>query len=446
MTLARALVSGEGCAPVRAQEFAYFMDRFAPWEKAPHLAVGLSGGSDSFALTLLARDWARARGGRVTALTVDHGLRAESAAEAQAVAARCAALGIEQQVLRWTGERPRSGIQAAARAARYRLLEDWCATNRVLHLLLGHQREDQAETTLMRLERRSGVAGLAGMAACVEHRAVRVVRPLLSVSRMRLRATLTAAGEGWIDDPSNANPAFTRPRLRAALASGAESAAIERLLGIAGQAAASRRALEAKTAALLACAASLDPAGFVWLDPEAMRAAPEPVGLTALAAVIATVSGADYPPRFGQLARLYQSLPAAGGQTLGGCLIAPRRGRLLVCREPAAVAPAVALAAGGAARWDRRFAATLAAAAGTELMLGALGADAQGMGGKAPEAALAQIPPVARPALAALRLGSEVAAVPALGYFSGRRAARPGLLHVLFRPTRPLTAAGFTIV
>jgi tRNA(Ile)-lysidine synthase len=445
MSPAQVLASRESSAPVRAQAFARLMDRFAPWEKAPHLAVALSGGSDSLALTLLAQDWARLRGGRVTALTVDHGLRPDSAAEAVSVAARCTALGIDQHILRWEGERPRSGIQAAARAARYRLLEEWCAANRVLHLLLGHQREDQAETTLMRLERQSGVAGLAGMAACVEHRGVRLVRPLLSVARASLRATLAAAGEGWIDDPSNANPAFTRARLRAALASSGEAAAIERLSSIAGQAAALRLALEGKTAGLLARAASVDPAGFVWLDPEKLRAAPEPVGLMALAAVIATVSGADYAPRFDRLARLYQDLPAAGGRTLGGCVIARRRGKLLVCREPAAMAPAVAVAACGETRWDGRFTASLAAP-GPDLTLGPLGADAAGMARSVAAASLAPVPPAARPSLATLRRESDVVAVPALGYFSGRWAASPGLCRVVFRPTRPLTTAGFTIV
>jgi tRNA(Ile)-lysidine synthase len=446
MSLAHAPAPSGRLDPVGAEEFAHLMDRFAPWEAAPHLAIALSGGGDSFALALLARDWARARGGRVTALTVDHGLRPESAAEAQEVGARCTALGIEQHILCWTGERPRSGVQAAARAARYRLLEEWCATHGVLHLLLGHQREDQAETTLMRLERHSGVAGLAGMAACVERRAVRLVRPLLSVSRARLEATLCFAGARWIDDPSNANPAFTRARLRAALAASGDDAAIERLLSIAGQAAAARRTLEGKTAALLGQAAAIDPAGLVWLDPEPIRTAPEPVARMALAAVIATVSGTDYPPRLDRLARLSQALPLAGTRTLGGCLIAPRRGKLLVCREPAAVARPVVLAAGRQARWDGRFTATLATAGGVDLTLGALGADAARLTKAMPAARLAAIPPIARPALAALRRGKDVVAVPALGYFSRMWEGGPGVPYVVFRPTRPLTSAGFTIV
>src|SRR3546814_4885393 len=97
-----------------------------------------------------------------------------------------AGLGVAQHVLRWTGEKPETGIQAAARAARYRLLEDWCAEAGVLHLLLAHHREDQAETVLLRLGRGSGAFGLAGMSAVREREGVRVLRPLLGLARARL--------------------------------------------------------------------------------------------------------------------------------------------------------------------------------------------------------------------------------------------------------------------
>src|SRR5271163_603629 len=110
------------------------MDGFAPFESAPHLAVAVSGGADSLALALLAADWARARGGRITALTVDHGLRPEAAAEAAQVADWLGARGVAHQTLRHEGARPRGDVQAKARTWRYRLLEGWCAQHGVLHL------------------------------------------------------------------------------------------------------------------------------------------------------------------------------------------------------------------------------------------------------------------------------------------------------------------------
>src|SRR5262249_37631351 len=153
--------------------------------------------------------------------TVDHGLRPESVAEAAQAAAWCAARGIAHATLRWNGPHPHSGIQAAARAARYRLLEKWCAAEGGLHLLLGHQQEDQAERVLRRGARGRPAGGLAGMASIGERAAVGLLRPLLGMPRERLRATLRAAGQDWIEDPSNLNPAFTRVRLRAQLGAAA---------------------------------------------------------------------------------------------------------------------------------------------------------------------------------------------------------------------------------
>lgn len=171
------------------------MAAFDPFEASPEIAVAVSGGRDSMALALLAAGWAAARGGRVVALTVDHGLRPEAADEAHRVGGWLAARGIAHQILTWNGPHPARGVQAAARMARYRLLEGWCAERAILHLLLGHQRDDQAETVHMRAERQSGGVGLAGMPAVRETARLRLLRPLLGFPRRRLAATLRAAGD-----------------------------------------------------------------------------------------------------------------------------------------------------------------------------------------------------------------------------------------------------------
>src|SRR5690242_4383018 len=172
--------------PVGAAEFAALMARFEPFEARPRLAVAVSGGADSMALVLLARDWAEVRGGALTALTVDHRLRKAAAAEAVQVGRWLAERGIDHQVLVRDDGHGSGGVQAAARDARYRLLEAWCRKTGALHLLVGHHREDQAETLLLRLARGSGVDGLAGMAMLAERAACRVLRPLLGVARARL--------------------------------------------------------------------------------------------------------------------------------------------------------------------------------------------------------------------------------------------------------------------
>ena len=127
---------------MHAKEFAQAMAAFDPFEAKPRLAVAVSGGADSLALTLLADRWAKARGGEVLALTVDHGLRDAAAGEARQVAKWLRARQVPHRVLRWQGRKPKTGIQAAARDVRYGLLMERCGKEGILHLLLAHHRED----------------------------------------------------------------------------------------------------------------------------------------------------------------------------------------------------------------------------------------------------------------------------------------------------------------
>lgn len=435
-------VTGAAAAPLGAAEFARLMAPFEPFEARPRLAVAVSGGADSMALTLLAHGWAEAWGGSIIALTVDHRLREGAAAEAAQVRQWLAQRGIAHHILVRDESLPRHNLQAAARAARYRLLEGWCGSEGVLHLLVAHHREDQAETLLLRLARGSGLDGLAGMAGLAEHAPCRVLRPLLGVARQRLVATLKAAGQGWIEDPSNRNPAYARVRLRAGEAArDAAGLGAQQLAATAARLARARSALERDVAALLAEAAMLHPAGFVRLDPSPLLAAPEEVGLRALAGVLALVGGASYPPRLERLERLYRQVSAGlgSGRTLGGCRILPRRGGLLICREPAAMAPPVAACPGGIVAWDGRFRLQLPSSAPPGLRLGALGGAAV--------AAAKPLPAAVRAGLPALSDEKSVVAVPALGYVRGGFDA--GWLAprgLLFRPVRALSGAGFTVV
>ena len=229
--------------PLGDAEFAVLIERLGAFEPAPHVAVGVSGGPDSLALALLAAGWTRRRGGRLTALIVDHGLRAKSAREAATVARWLDARGIAHAVLRWDGAKPSSAIQARAREARHAILAEWCRRAGVLHLLLAHHRDDQLETALLRRARASGPDGLAAMAPVVERESLRILRPLLPIASARLRATLRALGQDWIDDPSNRNDAFARVRIRAELAQYA-AAAIDGLGGATDDRARARRDVE----------------------------------------------------------------------------------------------------------------------------------------------------------------------------------------------------------
>src|SRR5262249_55753975 len=201
-------------APFTVAELAAALDAIGGLEKRPFISVAVSGGPDSLALTILADRWARERGGRLAALTVDHGLRPESAEEARTVGAWLSARGVAHDVLVWSNPKPATGIQEAAREARYRLLAEWCRAQGCLHLLTAHHREDQAETYLIRKRADSGVDGLAGMSAVREIAGLRLVRPLLRVPKARLVALLDEEGQSFLSDPSNRNPVFERARLR----------------------------------------------------------------------------------------------------------------------------------------------------------------------------------------------------------------------------------------
>jgi len=428
------------------------MDGLGPFGPRPRVAVAVSGGADSLALALLLQDWAAARGGTLTALTVDHGLRPEAAREARWVGRLLRPQGLRHKILTWQGSKPRSGLQAAARAARYGLLADWCARQGVFFLALAHHQDDQAETLLLRLGSGSGLDGLAAMSAVGETAEVRLLRPLLTVPKSRLEASLRARGLDWIEDPSNRDPRHARVRLRQAMPSLAlEGLTAPRLAAAADHLGRVRADLEQLVGQLLARAASLHPAGFARLDPNALAAAPDEVGRRALARLLMCVGGADYAPRLERLERLFVSLVAGlqRSATLGGCRILPRAPGLLpgllVVRETRGLESA---AASGRLLWDGRFAVELAANGRSlprSLRIGPLGREgwrallavAPGLRGHA-------VPAAARGALPAFSDAKGLAAVPQLGYWRGPE-ARKWLKKCRFAPKNPLSPPGFTV-
>ena len=413
------------------------MEPLGPFERAPALAVAVSGGADSLALAILAAAWAERRGGRVLALTVDHGLRPESAAEARQTAAWLAARGITSRVLAWEGPKPAAGIQAAARAARYALLEAASREAGLLHLLLAHHALDQAETTLIRAERGSGATGLAGMAAVRERPGLRLLRPLLGVMPDRLRATLRELGQPWLEDPSNRSPRFRRGRLRA-------EADIDagRWLAVAREAASARAAADRELAAFAAAAVSPDPLGFLTVALDRWRALPREAGELALARCLQAVAGRPYPPSPDAVARLAGRLAAADPvrATLGGTLVLSRGGHILVMREPARIADERPLAPGERAWWDGRFEVAYRDGPGPALLrplaagrLRLLPAVREALGAR-------RVPAAALEALPALWRRDEPIACPLPLVEAGGRRVRAGFT---FRPAQPLAGAPF---
>ena len=429
--------------PLIFAEFDAALTAIGGFEPRPFVAVGVSGGPDSLALAILADRWARARGGVAWAVTVDHRLRPESAAEAETVGAWLAARRIPHAVLAWRDEKPVAGIQEAARAARYRLLADWCAARGCLHLLVAHHRDDQVETYLIRRRAGSGVDGLAGMPVVRELPRVRLVRPLLGVAKDRLVAFLDSEGQPYLQDPSNRNPAYERSRLRLEGLAGNGPEATEILAEIAANATA-RIARERELATLLARAVALHPAGFAVLEPGPIVAAGE-LGERALGRVAAVLGGSAYPLRRERAARLHQALHTTPlrARTLGGCRFVPWRGQLLALRETARAAPSLTLAPGETGLWDRRFMADMSAAAPGLATIGALGTAGVAALRSQPIEDDNPLPRLVYPTLPAIWDERGLVAVP---HLSWRRATAACVPALTFRPVVSLTGAGFTVV
>ena len=296
-------------APIQPDELDGLFARFASLGAC---ALAVSGGSDSTALMVLYADWLRRRREqpkRCTVLTVDHGLRQSSAGEARAVAATAAELGFRHATLAWEGQKPRAGIQAAARAARYRLMGDYMLAHGIGLLLTGHTRDDQAETLLMRLARGSGLDGLAAMApltplgehgADAEDGGLWIGRPFLDVPKLTLTATLEARKLRWMEDPSNIAPEFERARLRAArIHLDALGLTPDMLALSAARLARARRAVEAMVDEVCdpqAGAVRVDDAcGAVLVDRGALRQIAEEVALRVLERAILAAGGGERP-------------------------------------------------------------------------------------------------------------------------------------------------------
>jgi tRNA(Ile)-lysidine synthase len=320
---------------------------FADWKAAPALLLAVSGGPDSIALMWLAARWrcALTRGPRLIAATVDHGLRAEARAEARDVARLARALDLPHRTLRWTGAKPKTGLPAAARTARYRLLAQAARSSGATHILTAHTLDDQAETLLMRLLRGSGIAGLGAMARETGRDGVRLARPLLPVRKSQLIATLQKAGIAFADDPTNRDLNFTRPRLRAVMpvlaAEGGDARNLARLASRLGRANAALEVLADGAERYLALKnRETSHPGF---EAKIFAGLPEEIRLRLLLRAIDRF-GHEGPAELGKVEALLASLDRAvvenaGGrgtrlkQTLAGALVSLIEGRIRI--EPA---------------------------------------------------------------------------------------------------------------
>lgn len=315
---------------------------FADFSEKKRVLLAVSGGPDSTALLVLAARW---RGKRAApdliAATVDHGLRREAKAEAAAVARLAKKLGIAHRSLKWSGRKPATGVQEAARAARYRLLVDLARKTHADAIVTAHTRDDQAETVLHRLARGSGLAGLAGIRRKSEREGVALLRPLLDLPKTRLVATLRAAKISFADDPTNRDPRYLRTRMRAlAPQLAAEGLDSSRLAGVARRLGRADAAIEAAVGdAKDRLSRGWSNGGPIEFDAGGLFALPAEVGIRLLGGAVRAAGGTEQI-ELAKLEALYEELAAAAAanqrmkRSLGGAVAGLEGTRVAVRRAP----------------------------------------------------------------------------------------------------------------
>lgn len=391
------------------------LDRLAG--PAGRFALGYSGGGDSHALLLLARDWVQARGLELVALIVDHGLRQESAAEAELAARRAKALGVDAEILTWSGKKPADGIQSAARTARHTLLAEACSRHGINTLLLAHTLDDQAETVWMRLAAGGGWRSLAAMREAAaspvwpQGRGLQLVRPLLEVRRAALRDYLEQHSTEWIEDPSNLDQRFTRIRIRERLvameAGGFDQA---RLAKWAGDLALIDRAEAEAAGHLAARALKLEPWGGACIDAEPYGAAKESVRLRLLDALAHALAVRGPAPARRHLRQLDQALIRGERATAARLMTLEWKSRAWLLRDPGSVLGRVDRAH-SMPHLHRQFAAITLKEGAADAEIAPLGHDYHGLTHRN---MLEDVPGIARPGLVAVRHCAKVIALPGL--------------------------------
>ncbi len=314
---------------ISADAFALSMQQLkAPEHK--RLAIAVSGGIDSMCLVYCALHYQHSK--PIVALIVDHGLRQESGTEAKWVASYLKQKGIEGHILRWQGDKPHSNIHQIARNERYKLLTDYCQQHNITALMVGHNRNDQAETVLMRILRGTGITGLTGIPQKGNHNGIAILRPLLHFTRAQIMATMKEAAWQWIEDPSNHDPKYTRSVLRKWLmALPQPELAVQRLDLLAHNAQRAEDYLQQQTKQFITASTAVIITKYghtITMDHNAFSTAHQEIALRVLRHLLLDVGTATMPPRLERLMRLYQHIiaPPMAARTLCGCKIWVKQG------------------------------------------------------------------------------------------------------------------------
>lgn len=298
-----------------------------------HLGVAVSGGGDSVALLCVLHRISNALNVRLSAVTVDHRLRPEAASEAASVSALADRFGVSHDILVWDGWDGTGNTQNEARQARYRLMSEWAHRRGITTIALGHTRDDQAETVIMRLARSSGVDGLSAMQACFEREGLLWLRPFLDVSRAELRDFLRAEEVEWIEDPSNQDRKYDRIRVRDALSHLEPlGVTVDALAQVAQNMQSAREALDTQTV-IAAKEMVVIRAGAVQIQWAQFVALPEEISRRLVVGALRWITGSPYSPRSRSIAAALNAIHADGSATLDGSRFLKQRESLWIFRE-----------------------------------------------------------------------------------------------------------------
>jgi tRNA(Ile)-lysidine synthase len=364
---------------IGSAEFLRVMEQAGPLQD--HLAIAVSGGIDSMCLLRLLIPFCQEKNIRLTALTVDHHLRKESADEAKQVAAWCKNLGVAHVMLEWNHEKIASGIQDKARSARYQLMFDWMRDHDVVTLLTAHHLNDQLETLLFRLSRKSGMRGLAAIHPVSIQQGITLTRPLLAFPKARLKQTLESFGQEWLYDPSNDKSDYTRNHIRSQLPE-LSDAHCESVTQITDFFRRFDRSIDLKLHDTLLDHLHIAPEGYATFPQNIFAALPEMLKTRAIEYISMVISGDASPIRSEKMARILDALSQGTTRTtFHGCVFSfnKKTGVWLVTREAKYCRNLIIPAGKRAGLWDGRFSFKLNKSYAYDIIIRPLGTPDKGL-------------------------------------------------------------------
>ncbi len=314
------------------------MNSLGPYEKNPHLAVAVSGGSDSLCLAILAKKWVNIKGGRITALIVDHGLRKSSGQESRKTLKLLKKQKILSHHFKWElSKKPKNSVQEKAREFRYNIFEEWCYKKNIKYLLIAHHFEDQKETFIMRLNSNSNVYGLACMPKVLLKKEIKILRPLLDLKKKDIIDYLKEKKINWIEDPSNNSLKYSRNRLRKILPKleekGLTDSNFRRILKRAQK---ERKKIESKFSFWLIENVRIDTFGYAAVDFRNLKLLDKNDFIFIFSKLLNMISGLFYTPKSKYVYNFYKKIKSneiINKTNLGGCHIFFLKKKMYICRE-----------------------------------------------------------------------------------------------------------------